>query len=62
MATTYTLPIELRIYKEQQHYVVQKVFPGIGNVSFSAHKHMTYSDAVAWCKQEYPTVPRIRGW
>lgn len=59
----YQTPIELRIVKHLNggyvYYTVTKVFEGVGNVVFSQHKHMLRTDAVDWCKREYPTVPRV---
>ena len=64
MATTdYAKPIELRITRHPNggytYYTVLKVYPGVGNTAQSRHKHMTKSDATAWCEREYPGVPRI---
>lgn len=59
-------PIELRIYKYPNgghtYYVVDKVWPGVGNVGFGRHKFMTAKDAVKWCKQEWHGVPVLRNY
>lgn len=57
-------PIELRINKHPNggyvYYTVDKVYPGIGNVTFGQHKFMTWTDVTAWCNREYPGIPKIR--
>jgi hypothetical protein len=60
-------PIELRINKHPERvgvvsYTVDKVWPGIGNVSFGQHKFITYAEAVQWAKREWPNVPLIRNY
>jgi hypothetical protein len=59
-------PIELRVNKAVQHgetyYTVDKVWPGLGNVSFGQLKFMYYRDARKWAEVEWPGIPLIRSW
>ena len=63
MKPIYLKPIELRIVKHSNggyvYYTVNKVWEGIGNVTFGGHKFMTLTDVINWCKMEYPHVPRL---
>ena len=63
MTTQYSTPIELRITKHLNggytYYTVLKVFEGIGNTANVQAKFWTKADVTAWCKREYPNVPRI---
>jgi hypothetical protein len=57
-------PIELRLNKASQNsqtfYTIDKVWAGVGNVTFGQRKFMTYLDATRWAKTEWPKVPLLR--
>lgn len=55
-------PIELRINKCDGYYTVDKVWLGVGNVSFGSRRFMTWSDVTTWCRTEWPGVPVLRNW
>lgn len=59
-------PIELRLNKftvnKQTFYTVDKVWPGICNISYGLHKFMTYRDAATWAKREWFGIPFIRSY
>jgi hypothetical protein len=52
-------PIELRINKCPGFYTVDKVWPGIMNVTYGQRKFANLRDARAWCKLEWHGVPVI---
>jgi hypothetical protein len=58
-----TQPIELRLNRKTQngveYYTIDKVWPGVGNVSFGQLKFATVRDATQWVKVEHPKVPLI---
>lgn len=55
-------PIELRINKRDGYYTVDKVWQGVGNVSFGSRRFMTWSDVITWCRTEWPGVPILSNW
>ena len=59
-----TKPLELRITRHPNggytFYTVDKVWEGVGNVSFGQRKFMTLRDATTWCRTEWPGVPVLR--
>ena len=68
-------PIELRMNKwtegerakrvslfPQTYYTVDKVWPGIGNVSYGQRSFATARDAIQWAKTEWPGIPLIRNY
>lgn len=59
-------PIELRINKVHTNgqviYTVDRVWPGVGNVSFGNRRFSSRSDAVTWCKTEWPGVPILNSY
>jgi hypothetical protein len=61
-------PIELRVNRcpaerfSTVYYTVDKVWPGVGNVSFGQLKFIRYDEAVKWAKTEWPGVPLIRNY
>ena len=61
-------PIELRVNSHPTgrfgvvHYTIDKVWPGIGNVSFGQRVFIRYDEAVKWAKTEWPGIPLIRNY
>jgi hypothetical protein len=61
-------PIELRVNRHPSerfstvYYTVDKVWPGVGSVSFGQLKFIRYDEVVEWAKREWPGVPLIRGY
>ena len=60
-------PIELRVNRHPERigvvfYTIDKVWPGIGNVSFGQLKFIRYDEAVKWAKAEWPGIPLIRSY
>lgn len=59
-------PIELRLNKAKTptgtYYTVDKVWPGVGNVTFGQRLFTTLRDATDWCKREWHGIPLIRNY
>jgi hypothetical protein len=68
-------PIELRVNKwiegerakrtslfPKAYYTIDKVWPGVGNVSHGQRSFNTARDAAQWAKTEWPGVPLIRNY
>jgi len=68
-------PIELRINTwiegerakrvslfPRTYYTIDKVWPGIGNVSYVQRTFIRYDEARAWAKREWPGIPVIRNY
>ena len=59
-------PIELRLNKHRANgvtfYTVDKVWEGIGNVTFGQARFMTANDARRWCRTEYNGVPLLTNY
>lgn len=54
--------IELRIRKVFDGYVVDRVYEGVGNVTYGTDRYLKYAEAVSWCRTVCPGVPVLRSW
>jgi hypothetical protein len=65
-AKKYPMPIELRVNKHPNggytYYTVDKVYEGVGNVSYGQRKFMTRKDVSTYCSQEWTGVPVINSY
>jgi hypothetical protein len=54
-------PIELRLVKHKTNghtfYTVNKIWAGVGNISFGQRRFMTCRDATDWACREWYGVP-----
>lgn len=66
-------PIEVRIDKAinvsglhrgepKIYYAVTKVYSGVANTAMVQKKFWTLNEAQAYALEQWPNVPRIRGW
>jgi hypothetical protein len=60
---SYMTPIELRLNRHPNggytFFTIDRVWPGIGNVTFGGRRFLTSTDARKWARAEYPGVPLI---
>ena len=58
--------IELRLNRHPAgryqvvYYTIDKVWPGIGNITYGQCQFLSYHEAAQWAKTEWPKVPLIR--
>lgn len=54
-------PTELRLHKhvanQQTFYTIDKLWHGVGNISFGQRRFMTLRDATDWATREWHGVP-----
>lgn len=61
-------PIELRVNSHPAgrfgvvHYTIDKVWPGVANVSVGQRVFISYAEAMAWATRKWPGIPIIRNY